>query len=281
MNKLLTLRFLAVLLLLFIGSRSQASISLGQNLQMVTDTGAQINEIQINLGERFAGDDFNYRVNIPYRFRNYSETSSLAFGLGDCSVTSGVLRHISAKIAGQDMVTLGEIASGFVIEVRVSSEEESEGSLVCRGSELRDLSTGRLVATVQIFGFFRRKPRWTTRFGHCGRELEFSFDQKVSSSNPRSPVDSHPEEIRLINAKNYPADTVYTAPRKCRIGKQSFDSDSLAIVINRREILDGSVWSVGCPCFHAVVMRVLESANMGDKSGSVVCEIPGALTYTY
>lgn len=273
--------FIAQCLLLCSGLAVTSPNDLAGPVQMISDTGASIKDITVNLGERFSGDEFTYRLDVPYKFRNYSETASMTFEVGECTIVGRDLRHISAKIAGNRVVAISQITNGFAIEIRVSTDEESEGGLVCRGSELRDLETGRLIASAQIIGFFRRKPRWTTRFGHCGRDIEFSFDQKISTNNPQSPVDSHPVEIRLIHARSYPADTLYTAPRKCRIDKQYFDSNDLALVINRREILDGGVWSVGCPCFHAVSMRILASANMGDKHGSVVCEIAGALTYTY
>lgn len=273
--------FLAQCLLFSPGAGAAIVNDLARPLQMISDTGAVIKDMTVNLGERFSGDEFNFRLDLPYKFRNYSERSSITFEVGECTIVGRDLRHISAKISGDRVVSISQITNGFAIEIQVSTDEESEGALVCRGSELRNLETGGVLASAQIIGFFRKKPRWTTRFGHCGREIEFSFDQKISTHNPHSPVDSHPVEIRLIHARSYPADTLYAAPKKCRIGKQHFDGNYLALVINRREILDGGVWSVACPCFHAASMRILARANMGDKYGSVVCEISGALTYTY
>jgi hypothetical protein len=250
-------------------------------LQMTSKTGAVIKEMQIDLGDRFSGEDFFVRFNFPYKFRRFTDSSAVALELGSCALSSGKIRRISARISGSESTMVRDIANGFSVDLAVSVDEDAEGTLACRGAELRDLTTGDTLSEVQIIGFFRRKPKWVTRFGHCGHEVEFSFDQKLAAHSPASPVDSVPAEIKLLNAVSYPAGSIYAAPKNCRIGKTSFDSKYLVLRINNREVADGEVWNISCSCFHAVTMRIRSDALMGDKHGNVVCDLAGGLTYTY
>ena len=251
-------------------------------LQLTSETGALISEIPIDLGDRFSGEEFVARLNFSYRFRNIADDSTVILEVGSCSVGGRALKHISAKVRGNEATVVRDLPlNGFSFDMMVSSDDETEGLLLCRGAELRELTTGKTVAAAQISGFFRRKPRWMTRFGHCDREVQFSFDQKVASHHASSPVDSSPTEIRLAHAVNYPAAAVYSSPKNCRIGKDGFDAKFLLLRINDLEITDNGVWSIPCSCFYAVSMRIDGGANMGDKHGSINCEVTGGLTYTY
>jgi hypothetical protein len=250
--------------------------------RITTLTGSPTELISLNIGDHFSGPHVVLKAFFHYRLSYFAPESTIVIEAGSCKVGDQKISSFQSKINGGSVAFVRDLASdGFSVQLLNRFDEDLEGVLSCSGGEIRELSSGRTLAQLDLIGFMHRVPRWTTRFGHRIGQISFSFDSRVAGQNAMSAIESQSVDVRLLHAANYPASALYSAPGDCTVGVAKIASNDVLLKIDSFQIGDGGVWNIPGPGSLRIAMRISESAKVGDKSGRVACVRSGALTYTY
>ena len=268
--------------MLLTASTSDGPLVGGQALELVSLTGALAQSLNLDIMDLYSGRPVKKIFHLDYLLRGFDANTNLVLEVPSCLVGGKKLTKINTKISGKSMVAARDLtSSGFDVELSFDLQEGFEGALSCRGSELRDLSTGVVIAEIDISGMVHKFPKWTTAFGEPIDSVSFSFDLLTAKRRPNEDVDSRPSGLRLVDAAAYPASTVYFAPDDCRIGAHKIPAKSLVLITGEATVVDGAVWNVSSSRVSQVFIRISGSAGVADKSGQVRCNHKGTLIYTF
>jgi hypothetical protein len=259
-----------------------SDIAIGGNLKMVSPTGSVITELTLDLENLFEGNHYRKKFQLDYIFDAGSKEAIIALEPPVCQIAGKPIKRFDVSIDGKNMIAVGNLmSSSFSIGVSMDIPDEIEGEISCGFSELRDITTGHIIASINFRGFVHKLPRWVSLAGERVRDIRFSFDGLVARDIANTDVTSRSVYIRLINAKTYPAVARYLSPKGCTIGDFPVADGMIRLRSNGTEIDDGSMMTLPSQQILRLELNIASAVGIGNKSGVVRCITTGSLLYSY
>lgn len=142
-------------------------------------------------------------------------------------------------------------------------------------------SAGSRNVTLQVEGTIASSPDWQDANGGAVSAISFSFGSRVASAISVEDVDSTPFTIKLVNATSYPASVALVRPGGCLIGGSEVQNEDVHFLNNGTPLSSNQAISIATDASQSFALRFAAAGQHGAQSGSVACNVPGSLTYSY
>ena len=140
-----------------------------------------------------------------------------------------------------------------------------------------------LPLTLDVSGTISAPPSWQNIFGNDLSGLIFFFSSNRAGIASRN-VDSTSHTVALSDPSVSDGASIsfsVVTPSNCSIGDSAVSDSDVSLVVNSVQRSNSALVAVAEESQIEIKVRFISDGNYGDKSGSVVCTTPGALTYTY